>query len=101
MHWVLWRPASSAGGQRANNAVAIDAFPSSAAFDAISDALKASKPDRDNAIKDGKAVFAFNLKNKAGETESWHIDLKEKGEVGKGLGTKPTGKITRLTSPGQ
>jgi hypothetical protein len=36
-------------------------------------------------------VFAFTLKNKAGETESWHIDLKNKGEVGKGLGDKPTG----------
>jgi hypothetical protein len=24
-------------------------------------------------------------------TESWHIDLKNKGEVGKGLGEKPTG----------
>jgi hypothetical protein len=37
-------------------------------------------------------VFAFTLKNKAGETESWHIDLKNKGEVGKGLGDKPTGE---------
>jgi hypothetical protein len=37
-------------------------------------------------------VFAFTLKNKEGETESWHIDLKEKGQAGKGLGTKPTGK---------
>lgn len=37
-------------------------------------------------------MFAFTLKNKAGETESWHIDLKNKGEVGKGLGDKPTGE---------
>ena len=37
-------------------------------------------------------MFAFTLKNKAGETESWHIDLKEKGAVAAGAGTKPTGK---------
>ncbi|KAI1778095.1 sterol-binding-like protein [Hypoxylon cercidicola] len=67
-----------------------DKFPSSAAFDAINDSLKSSEADRKDAIKQGKAVFAFTLKNKAGETESWHIDLKEKGTVGSGLGNKPT-----------
>merc|ERR1711964_874267 len=46
--------------------------------------------ERKDAIKQANAVFAFTLKNKAGETESWHIDLKNKGEVGKGLGEKPT-----------
>ncbi|KAK3360166.1 SCP2 sterol-binding domain-containing protein [Lasiosphaeria hispida] len=66
-----------------------DKFPSSAAFDAINDALK-TDADKKDAIKQGNAVFAFNLKNAAGETESWHIDLKNKGEVGKGLGEKPT-----------
>ncbi|KAL2142214.1 hypothetical protein VTI28DRAFT_1412 [Corynascus sepedonium] len=67
-----------------------DKFPSSAAFDAINNALNASEADRKDAIKQGNAVFAFNLKNAAGETESWHIDLKNKGAVGKGLGEKPT-----------
>jgi hypothetical protein len=67
------------------------AFPSSEAFDAINSALAASDADRQDAVKQGNAVFAFTLKNKAGETESWHIDLKNKGEVGKGLGEKPTG----------
>ncbi|KAI1816335.1 SCP2 sterol-binding domain-containing protein [Poronia punctata] len=66
-----------------------DKFPSSAAFDAISAALS-SEADRKDAIKQGNGVYAFTLKNKAGETESWHIDLKEKGEVNTGLGTKPT-----------
>jgi hypothetical protein len=70
-----------------------DKFPSSAAFDAINEALTASDADRKDAIKQGNAIFAFTLKNGAGETESWHIDLKNKGEVGKGLGEKPTGKI--------
>ncbi|TVY84523.1 Fatty acid-binding protein [Lachnellula suecica] len=67
-----------------------DAFPASEAFEAINSALTSSDAERKDAIKKGNAVFAFTLKNKAGETESWHIDLKEKGEVGKGLGTKPT-----------
>lgn len=68
------------------------AFPASEAFDAINDALKSSDAERKSAMKQGNAVFAFTLKNKAGETESWHIDLKEKGEVAKGLGAKPTGE---------
>ncbi|KAH9906818.1 sterol-binding-like protein [Xylariomycetidae sp. FL2044] len=71
-----------------------DKFPSSVAFDEINKALQASEADRKDAIKQGNALFAFNLKNKAGETESWHIDLKEKGAVGTGLGTKPTVTLT-------
>ncbi|KAL2132161.1 hypothetical protein VTI74DRAFT_4124 [Chaetomium olivicolor] len=67
-----------------------DAFPSSVAFDVINQALNASEADRKDAIKQGNAVFAFTLKNAAGETDSWHIDLKSKGAVGKGLGEKPT-----------
>ncbi|KAK2625754.1 hypothetical protein QTJ16_005066 [Diplocarpon rosae] len=65
-------------------------FPASEAFDAINESLKSSDADRKDAIKQGNAVFAFTLKNKAGETDSWHIDLKNKGEVGKGLGEKAT-----------
>ncbi|KAK4194164.1 putative fatty acid-binding protein [Triangularia verruculosa] len=70
--------------------LANDKFPSSAAFDAINQAISASDADRKDAIKAGNAVFAFVLKNKAGETDEWHIDLKNKGAVGKGLGDKPT-----------
>ena len=36
------------------------------------------------------ASFAFTLKNKQGETDSWYLDLKNKAEVGKGIG--PQGK---------
>jgi hypothetical protein len=71
----------------------IDAFPSSEAFDLINSALTFSDAERKEAIKQGNAVFAFTLKNKAGETESWHIDLKTKGEVAKGAGDNPTGKL--------
>ncbi|PFH62609.1 hypothetical protein XA68_12861 [Ophiocordyceps unilateralis] len=67
-----------------------DKFPASAAFDVISQTLDSSEQDRKDAIKQANAVFAFTLKNKAGETESWHIDLKETGKVGTGTGDKPT-----------
>ncbi|KAH8699716.1 SCP2 sterol-binding domain-containing protein [Ilyonectria robusta] len=67
-----------------------DSFPSSAAFDAINAAINASDADRQDAIKQGKGVYAFKLKNKAGEEASWHIDLKESGKVAAGLGEKPT-----------
>ncbi|KAI8629939.1 SCP2 sterol-binding domain-containing protein [Xylariaceae sp. FL1651] len=66
-----------------------DKFPASAAFDAINGVLSSSDADRKDAIKQGNGVYAFTLKNKAGDTESWHIDLKEKGAVGTGLGNKP------------
>ncbi|KAK2035874.1 SCP-2 sterol transfer family protein [Colletotrichum somersetense] len=70
--------------------LANDKFPSSVAFDAINDALNANEADRKDAVKQGNAIFAFTLKNSSGETDSWHIDLKNKGEVAKGLGDKPT-----------
>lgn len=68
----------------------IDSFPASAAFDAINAALQ-SEADRKDAIKQGAGVYAFTLTNSAGQEASWHIDLKEKGTVGKGLGGKPDG----------
>ena len=73
--------------------IRIDAFPSSEAFDLINSALTSSDAERKEAIKQGNAIFTFTLKNKAGETESWHIDLKTKGEVAKGAGDNPTGKL--------
>ncbi|KAK2808886.1 hypothetical protein FQN50_004362 [Emmonsiellopsis sp. PD_5] len=60
------------------------AFPSSAAFDAINAAINSNPADREDAVKNAKAVFAFALTNDKGETESWYLDLKEKGAVGKG-----------------
>ncbi|MCJ1309621.1 hypothetical protein MMC25_003281 [Agyrium rufum] len=61
-----------------------NSFPSSAAFDAINDSLKSNDADRKDAVQKGKAIFAFVLKNKSGETSTWYIDLKDKGEVGQG-----------------
>ena len=50
-------------------------------------------------MKKGNAVFAFTLKNAGGDTESWHIDLKEDGIVGKGdapSGGKADGMLAML-----
>ncbi|EAS36298.1 lipid transfer protein [Coccidioides immitis RS] len=59
-------------------------FKSSAAFDIINSVLQADNAERQNAIKSAKAVFAFTLTNEKGETESWYLDFKDKGVVGKG-----------------
>lgn len=72
-----------------------DSFPSSAAFDAINSSLQSDASERKDAVKQGNAVFAFTLKNKQGQTDSWHIDLKEKGEAGKG--EAPSGKKADVT----
>jgi len=71
-------------------------FPASAAFDAIKAAITSNEADKKDAIKQANAIFAVTLKNDAGETETWHIDLKDKGEVGQGPGTNPT--VTLLMS---
>jgi putative sterol carrier protein len=70
--------------------LANDKFPSSVAFDGINAALNSSEAERKAAIKQGNGIYAFTLKNKAGEEASWHIDLKETGKVGTGLGNKPS-----------
>ncbi|KAG8533784.1 uncharacterized protein KY384_001525 [Bacidia gigantensis] len=59
-------------------------FPSSAAFDQINSSLQSNPSEQKDAVKKGNAVFSFNLKNAAGDTDSWHIDLKKEGKVGKG-----------------
>lgn len=78
---------------------AADKFPSSEAFELINTALNSSEEDRKDAIKQGNGIYAFTLKNKAGETESWHIDLKETGKVATGTGAKPSGTSTHCTIP--
>lgn len=79
-----------------------DAWPSSATFDLISEALS-NEAERKDAIKKGGAIFAINLKNDKGEQKDWYIDLKDSGKVGKGAapeGKKPTGAyIIRSSGP--
>ena len=60
------------------------AFPASAAFDQINSSLQSDPAERKDAVKKGDAVFSFTLKNPSGDTESWFIDLKKEGKVGKG-----------------
>ncbi|KAI4152162.1 MAG: hypothetical protein LQ340_003077 [Diploschistes diacapsis] len=72
-----------------------DAFPSSQAFELINSAFQSNDAERQDAIKNAQAIFAFALKNSAGATESWHIDLKEKGVVDKG--EAPSGKKADVT----
>ncbi|CAN8105988.1 unnamed protein product [Discula destructiva] len=66
-----------------------DKFPASAFFETMNSALNSSEADKKQAMDMGKGIYAFTLKNAAGETDSWHIDLKKEGKVGKGVGEKP------------
>ncbi|KIW86813.1 uncharacterized protein Z519_12599 [Cladophialophora bantiana CBS 173.52] len=72
-----------------------DAFPSSVAFDAINESLASNDADRKDAVKQGKAIFAFKLTNSSGKEEAWYIDLKDTGKVGKG--EAPEGKKADVT----
>ena len=79
------------------DSINLDAFPSSVAFENIHGALQSDAQEKKNAIKTGQAIFAFELKNGEGKTESWHIDLKESGNVGRGKapeGKGPDGKAS-------
>lgn len=76
-----------------------EAFPSSEAFEAIDAALSSSESERKDAVNQGKAIFAFKLKNAQDQEEAWHIDLKETGKVGKGeapAGKKADGELRFL-----
>lgn len=58
-------------------------FPSSQAFDLLSQGL--SDPAmKQKFIKQSKILVQFDLKNSAGKTKSWYLDVKKAGEVGEG-----------------
>ena len=67
----------------------LPSHPSSEAFELINSALQSDPAEKKDAIKKGGAIFAFTLKNTDGKEESWYIDLKQKGVVGRG--TAPEG----------
>jgi len=69
-------------------------WPSSSAFDAISAGLS-SDADKKAAVKQGGAIFAFQIKNSAGEEKTWYADLKETGNIGEGAA--PSGKKADVT----
>lgn len=65
----------------------------------INSALQSDAAERKDAVEKAKAVVAFNLKNADGKEESWYLDLKEKGEVGKGAapaGGKADGEFSSV-----
>uniref|UniRef100_A0A060T8L3 ARAD1D04422p n=1 Tax=Blastobotrys adeninivorans TaxID=409370 RepID=A0A060T8L3_BLAAD len=61
-----------------------DKFPASNVFDFIDQAIANEPGLKEKVIKQSDAVVVFNLKNKAGETGTWFLDLKKDGKVGKG-----------------
>lgn len=66
-----------------------DKFPSSAIFDTIKSAVDGDEQLKQKSIKQSKALVVFELKNKQGTVESWYLDMKKTGQVGKG---KPSEK---------
>lgn len=50
----------------------------------INSTLQGDEATRKDALKQANAVVAFTIKNTEGKEESWHLDLKQKGGVGKG-----------------
>ncbi|RPB24979.1 sterol-binding-like protein [Terfezia boudieri ATCC MYA-4762] len=75
--------------------LADSSFPSSTAFDAISQALSTDSAKQEALKSGGGAIFAFTLTNPSGATESWYIDLKKSVAVGKG--TAPDGHQPDVT----
>ena len=71
-------------------------FPSSAAFDLLQQGIGQSEELKQKYIKQANVIVQFDIKNKEGKTGSWYLDVKNKGEVGKGKATKPD--ITLITS---
>jgi hypothetical protein len=61
----------------------------------MNEVLSSSDSERKDAIKQGNAIYAFQLSNTDGNVETWYLDLKEQGKVSKGSGGKPDGKERR------
>lgn len=78
--------------------LARDTHPSSKLFDNLAAALdNMSESEKKDLIKKANGVFELVLKNKEGNTESWIVDMKKKGEVvkgGEGPKSKPDVTIT-------
>ncbi len=72
-------------------------IPASQLFDAINEQLSENPEEVKDAIRKGNGIFAFTIKGNSGVTDSWHVDLKTTGRVGKGIGEKPSGKTSGST----
>jgi putative sterol carrier protein len=79
-------PAAASAG----SAVGEPGFGASAIFEQAKQQMdSASEAEKQDQIKKVKALFQFDVTNGEGKTQTWWIDLKHKGDVGKG---KPPGK---------
>ncbi|OZJ04915.1 Peroxisomal hydratase-dehydrogenase-epimerase [Bifiguratus adelaidae] len=82
------QPTSAPSG---TESVAVEGFKSSAVFQEIQSGIAAASPqERKAQIDKMKAIFAFDVTNDAGKTQSWYIDFKHDGTVG--VGKSPKGK---------
>ncbi|KAJ4147150.1 hypothetical protein LMH87_001695 [Akanthomyces muscarius] len=70
--------------------VSNEKIPASQLFDVINEQLSENPDEVRDAIKKGNGIFAFTIKGNSGVTDSWHVDLKSTGRVGKGIGEKPS-----------
>lgn len=65
-------------------------FPSSAAFDLMHQGITSDEERKKKYLKQANAVVQFDIKNSAGKVQSWYLEAKKTGEVGKGKSpTKP------------
>lgn len=62
-------------------------FVSSPLFEQIASTLSSFPEKKEAAIKKVKSVFQFDVKAAAGNTQTWTLDLKTKGELIKGTGS--------------
>ncbi|CCX30318.1 SCP2 sterol-binding domain-containing protein [Pyronema domesticum] len=67
--------------------LANSAYPSSAVFDLIAAELQ-NPESKKEFIKKANGIFVFTIKNSAGETASWTVDLKNEGTVTAGESEK-------------
>lgn len=75
--------------------IQLAAFPSSKVFDVIDQAISNDEALKKKLIRQTGAIIVFNLKSREGKVESWYLDLKKEGSVGKGA--KPSAGPADIT----
>ncbi|EGX88633.1 oleate-induced peroxisomal protein [Cordyceps militaris CM01] len=80
---------SVSNGKFESTSFSHEKIPASQLFDVINEQLSDNPDEVKDAIKKGNGIFAFTIKGNSGVTDSWHVDLKSTGRVGKGIGEKP------------
>ncbi|RKP38116.1 SCP2 sterol-binding domain-containing protein [Dimargaris cristalligena] len=74
---------ASTSAPKADAGVAVDGFESSALFVQLAHAFATMAPaERKRAVQGVRGVFQFNIRNAAGQTQTWALDLKNTAESG-------------------